>query len=72
LVLGNLAEKIGDIAIEYKNSLLGGKPMNQFDAAFKEIVADEKIYPGLKFYRLVRAQSFEDMITSFKNVKANE
>lgn len=74
LVLGNLAEKIGDVAIEYKNSLQvkGGKAMNTFDAALQEIAAVEGIYPGLQFYRLVRAQSFEDMITSFKNVKANE
>jgi hypothetical protein len=35
-VLGNLAEKIGDVAIEYKNSLQakGGKAMSDFDAAF--------------------------------------
>jgi hypothetical protein len=73
-VLGNLAEKIGDVAIEYKNSLQvkGGKVMSDFDAAFQEIVAVKGIYPGLQFYRLVRTQSFEDMITSFKNVKANE
>jgi hypothetical protein len=57
LVLANLAEKIGDVAIEYKNSLQvkGGKAMNKFDAAFQEIVAVGNIYPGLQFYRLVRA-----------------
>jgi hypothetical protein len=46
--------------------------MSEFDAAFYEIAAVNGIYPGLQFYRLVRAQSFEDMITSFKNIKANE
>ena len=34
LVLGNLAEKIGDVAIQYKNSLRGGKAISKFDAAF--------------------------------------
>ena len=75
LVLGNLAENIGDVAIEYNNSLQakGGKDISDFDAAFLEIVAVKSIiYPGLQFYRLVRTQSFEDMITSFKNVKTNE
>ena len=35
-VLGNQADKIGDVAIEYKNSLqvIGGKAMNDFDASF--------------------------------------
>ena len=35
-IVGNLGEKIGDVSINYKNSLQvnGGKSMSAFDAAF--------------------------------------